>query len=102
MFLSKYIHVQSILMPQITYYAFQKLNIIRNLSYKSQNNDNIILDNIINTISLDKDCYLKHIMFGDKILIFQIPIPKCDPAPDDSDMSNKDIDPDTWMDIPPY
>ena len=51
----------------------------------------------------DYDPHIKKIYFGNRVLYFYIPDVYCDPAPDhDTDMSNPTIDPDTWMDIPPY
>ncbi len=109
----KFIH------PQITHYAFGKLNyFIHHARYSdsttgvgafpclwastssSKQRDNI--GNIGNNLD-GKDYYIKQIIFGDRILYFTIPYTKCDPSVDDDTIiGNKYIDPDTWMDIPPY
>ncbi len=116
----KFIH------PQIAYYVFEKLNYfindkkmistISSVSYTQLNssckkdlvlekssdkykiNNNNVVDNTT------KDYYIKEILFGDRILYFRIPYTKCksSPDPDDNIIGNKYIDPDTWMDIPPY
>lgn len=89
----------------ITYIAFNKLNVlVRKFTtskepFGSNGSDNLDIIYDMN------DRHIKKILFGDKTLIFyspDTPDTPCDPAPDDSDMSNKDIDPKTWMDIPPY
>ena len=98
----------------ITYIVFNKLNVlVRKFNTTSMvpvepsiNSDNLDSDNLDND-NLDivydmNDIHIKKLLFGEKTLIFYSPDIPCDPAPDDSDMSNKDINPDTWMDIPPY
>ncbi len=110
--LSKYTLISCIkfIHPQITYYAFGKItNFIYHTRYTSNSTTNVggstlnskQKDNIDNNID-DKNYYIKQILFGDRILYFRIPYTKCNLSTDDNTNGNKYIDPDTWMDIPPY